>query len=98
MFLPQHIFLVDIAVCGILFIMDVSDRTWRIKPTGGKKEGPLTEEEFQNKLRAGDVPLTSMVKSNKMKKWKPLIEVITCDETFLRPSSMPPPPPSEENS
>ena len=69
-----------------------------IKPTGGKKEGPLSEEEFQNKLRAGDVPLTSLVKSNRMKKWTPLIEVITHDETFLRPSSMPPSPPREENS
>ena len=78
--------------------MDVSDRTWMIKPTGGKKEGPLSEEEFQNKLRAGDVPLTSQVKSNRMKKWTPLIEVITHDETFLRPSSMPPSPPREENS
>jgi len=90
--------LVDIVVCGILFIMDVSERTWMIKPTGGNKEGPLSEEAFQDKLRAGDIPLTSQVKSNRMKKWTPLIEVITSDETFLRPSSMPPSPPPEENS
>ncbi len=78
--------------------MDVSDRTWMIKPTGGKKEGPFSEEAFQDKLRAGDIPLSSQVQSNKMKKWKSLIEVISTDETFLRPSSMPPSPPREENS
>lgn len=80
----------------MLSSMDVSDRTWMIKPTGGKKQGPFTEEEFQGKLRAGDIPLTSKIKSNRMKKWMPLIDVITNDETFLRPSSMPPPPPREE--
>ena len=90
--------MVDIAICGILSLMDVSDRTWMINLNGGKKEGPLSEEAFQDKLRAGDIPLTSMVKSNRMKKWKPLIEVISTDETFLRPSSMPPSPPREENS
>lgn len=63
---------------------------------GSEKEGPLSEEAFQDKLRAGKIPLSSMLKSNVMDDWRALLEVVSTDETFLRPSTMPPPPPPDE--
>ncbi len=61
----------------------------------GNQDGPLSEDEFQDRLRAGKLPLSASVKSNGMQEWKPLLEVVSTDETFLRPSSMPPPPPKD---
>ena len=58
----------------------------------------MDEEEFQEKLRAGNISLKAVVKSNFMNTWEPLLKYISCDETFRRPSTVPPPqPPKPEN-
>lgn len=72
--------------------MDVTKRQWWIK-YGDKEEGPLGEEEFQQRLRAGEFPLGSEIKSNFMSKWESLLKIVSSDETFRRPSTMPPPEP-----
>ena len=69
--------------------MDISKREWWIK-IEDKEEGPLIEEAFQEKLRAGKIPLMALVKSNQMNDWEPLLTYISSDESFRRPSTMPP--------
>lgn len=77
--------------------MDVSNRKWWIK-LGEKVEGPIEEEAFQTRLRAGQIPLQSHIKSNFMDDWEPLLEYISADETFRRPSNLPPSSLDEDNS
>ena len=76
--------------------MDVTNRKWWIR-IGDVEEGPLGEDEFQEKLRAGDISLKALVKSNFMNDWEPLLKYISCDETFRRPSTMPPHEPKIDN-
>ena len=80
-------------VCGILPPMDIAERTWWVLSTEGAEEGPIPEEEFQERLRAGKIPLGAKIKSNFMSDWEDLLKVITADESFRRPSTMPPPEP-----
>ena len=80
---------------GILNPMDVSKRKWWIK-LGDDEEGPMTEGAFQERLRAGRIPLKSLIKSNFMDGWEPLLSYISADETFRRPSTLPPPEPSTD--
>lgn len=75
--------------------MDVSKRQWWIR-VDGVEEGPVTEDDFQGKLRSGEVPLWAEIKSNFMESWSPLLTYIANDETFRRPSSLPPPPPKSQ--
>lgn len=70
--------------------MDVSNRTWWIR-VGEKEEGPIEEEAFQERLRAGKIPLQASIKSNQMTSFEPLLTYISKDETFRRPSKMPRP-------
>lgn len=72
--------------------MDVSNRKWWIRTAEGE-EGPVCEDPFQDRLRAGLIPLNSMVKSNFMDAWQPLLAIVSTDETFRRPSTIPPVPP-----
>jgi hypothetical protein len=76
--------------------MDVSTRKWWIK-IGDTEQGPIDEELFQQRLRAGEFPLSSMIKSNYMDNWKPLLSIVATDETFRRPSTAPPPEPKAGN-
>ena len=62
-----------------------------VKSDKGVKQGPFPEEIFQEKLRAGDIPYYFSLKSNQMKEWQPLLEVVSSDETFRRASTLPPP-------
>ena len=73
--------------------MDTSKRIWWIREPGGAERGPVPEDEFQDTLRDGKIPLGSEIKSNYMDAWRPLLEVVSSDETFIRPSTMPPPEP-----
>ena len=75
--------------------MDISKREWWVRSAGGE-EGPIPEETFQDRLRAGDIPLQSEIKSNYMDDWKPLLEIVSSDETFHRRSTPPPPVPVED--
>jgi hypothetical protein len=75
--------------------MDVSSRTWRIRMPDGTEVGPLGEEEFQDRLRRGEFPLGSQLRSDRMEAWKPLLEVVSTDESFARPSTIPPPVPAD---
>ena len=77
--------------------MDTSKRTWVIKTPEGGEEGPFSEDEFQDRLRAGDIPLHYQIKSNFMAGYQPLLLVISTDSTFRRESSMPPPPPGNSD-
>ena len=70
--------------------MSIEKRTWMIKSNKGEKFGPYPEEEFQEKLRAGEFPYYYTLKSNQMKDWRPLLEVVSSDETFRRASTIPP--------
>ena len=70
--------------------MDVSERKWSIK-VGEDVEGPMDEEAFQERLRAGKISLSAFIKSNFMNDWEPLLTYISGDKTFRRPSNMPPP-------
>ena len=72
--------------------MDVTTRKWWIR-IGDVEQGPMNEDEFQEKLRAGDISLKAVVKSNFMNDWEPLLKYISYDETFRRPSAVPPPQP-----
>ena len=72
--------------------MDVSKRKWWVK-LGEDEDGPIAEEVFQERLRSGQIPLKSVVKSNFMEQWEPLLSYISVDETFRRPSTLPPPVP-----
>jgi hypothetical protein len=76
--------------------MDISKRTWQIKTDEEEILGPFGEEEFQKKLRDGDIPVYYHIKSNYMNSFEPLLSVISKDTTFKRKSTLPPPPPSEE--
>ncbi len=67
---------------------DVSRRQWWIR-VGDNTEGPLDEAAFQEKLRAGKIPLGAAIKSNMMESWEPLLAYISSDETFRRPSQIP---------
>jgi hypothetical protein len=69
--------------------MDLSERKWWVRTPEGE-EGPIEEEDFQDQLRAGNVPLHAEIKSNMMNEWKPLLEVISSDESFHRRSTPPP--------
>ena len=71
--------------------MDIEKRTWMVKSNTGETQGPFQEEVFQEKLRAGDIPFYYFLKSNQMKDWQPLLEVVSKDETFRRASTVPPP-------
>jgi len=75
--------------------MDVSTRKWWIRQPDGAETGPLGEDDFQHQLRQGKFPLGSVLKSDRMADWKPLLEVVATDETFARPSTMPPPTPED---
>lgn len=75
----------------ILFTMNVENRTWMIKSNRGETKGPFPEAQFQDKLRAGEIPFYYSIKSNEMDDWKPLVQVVSTDETFRRASTMPPP-------
>lgn len=79
---------------GILLPMeiDISKRQWHIK-VDDQEEGPIPEDDFQVRLRAGNIPLNALIKSNFMGDWKPLLSIVASDETFRRPSTMPPSPP-----
>jgi hypothetical protein len=77
--------------------MDVSNRQWWIR-IGDAEEGPVDEETFQVRLRAGEVSLKAMVKSNYMENWEPLLKYISTDETFRRPSTMPKTDPDNHSS
>ena len=68
--------------------MDVTTREWQIR-IGDIEEGPINEIDFQNRLRAGEIPLKAEAKSNMMDHWKPLLEIISSDASFRRPSSVP---------
>jgi hypothetical protein len=72
--------------------MDVSTRKWWIK-IGDLEEGPIDEDVFQKRLRAGEFPLSSFTKSNYMDDWKTLLSIVATDETFRRTSTTPPPKP-----
>ena len=73
--------------------IDVSKRHWHIK-VDDQEEGPIPEDDFQNRLRAGEIPLTAVIKSNFMDDWKPLLSIVASDQTFRRPSTMPPSAPA----
>ncbi len=75
---------------ALLNYMDVSRRKWWIK-NGNEEQGPIDEETFQARLRAGEFSLKVLVKSDAMEDWEPLLSVVTTDATFLRPSKLPPP-------
>lgn len=74
---------------------DISQRKWWVHLPSGEI-GPLDEEEFQTRLRAGEFALNLLVRSDFDNEQKPLVEVITQDPTFRRTSM--PPPPQEEDS
>jgi len=76
--------------------MDVSTREWWIK-VKEKEEGPITENAFQDRLRAGKIPLSALIKSNYMEDWAPLLTVVANDQTFRRPSTMPASHPADES-
>ena len=69
--------------------MDVENREWWIK-FEGMDEGPIGEDDFQSRLRAGELPLKALIKSNFMESFEPLLTVVTTDQTFRRPSKLPP--------
>jgi len=73
--------------------MDVCNREWLVRSPDGAESGPFPEDEFQERLRKGEFALGSLLKSDRMDDWKPLLEVVATDETFVRPSTMPPPAP-----
>ncbi len=73
--------------------MDISKREWWIR-IGDDEEGPLSEDAFQDRLRAGEFPLSAEIKSNYMDDWTLLLTVVANDESFRRPSTMPPPEPT----
>jgi hypothetical protein len=72
--------------------MDISKREWWLR-LNDVEEGPIGEEQFQERLRAGKIPLNAFIKSNYMSDWEPLLRYISNDDSFRRPSSMPPPAP-----
>ncbi len=74
--------------------MDVSKRTWMVK-VDDREEGPIPEETFQQRLRAGEFSLRALIKSSFTDKWEPLLMVVASDESFRRPSTIPPPPMSD---
>jgi len=67
-----------------------------IRSNTGEVTGPLGEEEFQEKLRAGEIPFFYDIRSSAMTDWKPLVKVISEDNSFHRASTTPPPPPPED--
>ena len=77
--------------------MNIEKRTWMIRSNRGETQGPFSETLFQEKLRAGDIPFYYQIKSNMMNDWKPLLDVVSTDETFRRPSTLPPPTPEDVN-
>ena len=70
--------------------MDMSKRQWWIRYSDGKEEGPLSEDVFQKRLRAGEIPLGAEIKSNLMDDWSSLLSIVASDETFRRQSTIPP--------
>jgi hypothetical protein len=68
--------------------MDIACRKWWIR-VGDREEGPIEEEAFQERLRAGKVSLSAVIRSNQMDDWQPLLTYISSDKTFRRPSRMP---------
>jgi hypothetical protein len=75
--------------------MDIDKREWWVRTPDGE-EGPIPEETFQERLRSGGIPLHSEIKSNYMDEWKPLLEIVSSDETFHRRSTPPPPVPGDD--
>jgi hypothetical protein len=71
--------------------MSLENRQWWVR-VRGVEEGPIPEDVFQDRLRAGEFPLGAEIKSSEMAKWEPLIEVISRDESFHRRSTAPPAP------
>ena len=69
--------------------MDIENRKWWIK-NGDAVEGPIDEEDFQSRLRAGSIPLGVMIKSDAMVGFEPLLKVVSTDDSFKRPSTAPP--------
>ncbi len=76
--------------------MDISTRQWWIKSKAGE-EGPISEDAFQDRLRAGKIPLSAVIKSSYMEDWEPLLSVVASDKTFRRPSTMPAPAPEDKD-
>jgi hypothetical protein len=74
---------------------DISQRKWWVQLPHGEI-GPIEEEEFQTRLRAGEFALNLLVRSNFDQEQKRLVDVVTQDPTFRR-TSMPPPPPEEDS-
>lgn len=70
--------------------MNIENRTWMVRSNKGELLGPFPENEFQEKLRAGEIPYYYSLKSNQMTDWQPLLEVVSTDETFRRASTIPP--------
>ncbi|MBN2340591.1 MAG: DUF4339 domain-containing protein [Deltaproteobacteria bacterium] len=73
--------------------MDITNRTWMVKTNKGETQGPFPEDQFQERLRAGEIPFYYYLKSSEMDDWQPLLDVISSDDSFRRPSTMPPPEP-----
>jgi hypothetical protein len=68
---------------------DVSQRKWWVRLPEGEI-GPLSEDEFQARLRAGEFALHLEVRCEEQGTWRRLVEVVTHDPTFRR-TSVPPP-------
>jgi hypothetical protein len=77
--------------------MDIANRKWWIR-VNNAEQGPIDEDDFQQRLRAGEVSLKASVKSNYMTDLEPLLQYVSKDESFRRPSTLPPPDPSEKQS
>ncbi|MCP4679456.1 MAG: hypothetical protein GY854_28995 [Deltaproteobacteria bacterium] len=69
--------------------MDISKRKWWIRYDDGREEGPFGEDDFQERLRAGEFPLGAEIKSDLMDSWESLLSIVASDESFQRPSSLP---------
>jgi hypothetical protein len=70
--------------------METSERKWWTRTPEDGEQGPIEEEDFQERLRSGKVPLHAELKSNLMDDWQPLLDVISNDESFHRRSTPPP--------
>lgn len=75
--------------------MNTEYRTWMVISNTGETQGPFSEQQFQNKLRAGDFPFFYKIKSNEMTQWRPILDVVSEDQSFRRPSTTPPPEPTD---
>lgn len=74
---------------------DISQRQWWVRLPEGEI-GPLPEEEFQTRLRAGEFALHLEVRCQPTDPWKRLVEIVTQDPSFRRTSVPPPAAPTTE--